>query len=313
MPIGNAFAILKSVKIKVPTSEIFVSNINVSNLACDSNNNIYFSADNNIIGKVDQNKNVTEFAKIEIAAPDISAGIAKPNITHMSFDSTDALYFGDNWNIIGVGDIAREAAYHFIIRKITQAKVVTDVVTAGSTRGVLIRNNLLYFTTSQWNGSKFVGEMRRFNLDTKSNDGIIANMARPSGIAINSGENIYVSDFSTHTIRSQFAFYAGRNDISGYFDGNNLTTNTFFNTPRGLCFDKYDNMYIADSGNNSIRKITKAGSISTLIGNTRGNSVGSVSNTKLSNPTDVIMGKDGYLYIADNGNACIKKVDLNLP
>ena len=186
-------------------------------------------------------------------------------------------------------------------------------MTAGSTRGVLIRNNVLYYTTSQWNGSKFVGEMRRFDLDNKSNDGIIVNMVRPSGIAIDSGWTIYVSDFSTHTIRSQFGFYAGRNDMPGYFNGDNLTTNTFFNTPMGLCFDKYDNMYIADSVNNSIRKITKAGSISTLIGNTRGNTVGTLSNTKLSNPTDVIMGKDGCLYIAESGNGCIKKVDLNLP
>ena len=160
-----------------------------------------------------------------------------------------------------------------------------------------------------WNGTKFTGDVVKYNLDTNTISIVknMSTMSRPNGLAINSGGIIYSSDFDDHYIRTNIAFYAGRNKLSGYFNGTNLTLDTYFNNPSGLCFDKYDTLYITDCSNHSIRMI-KNGIISTLIGNKQGNTVGTLKDTKLSFPNDVKIGKDGCLYISDSGNGCIKKV-----
>jgi glucose/arabinose dehydrogenase len=144
-------------------------------------------------------------------------------------------------------------------------------------------------------------------------------MNLPRGIAIDSAGNIFIADSNNHVIYRHAGnpsggnkiIYAGQLNNAGYLNGNTPTTSLFRN-PFALCFDKYDNMYIADYSNNSIRKISKSGKVSTLIGNVAGNAIGTLDNTKLRSPSDVKIGKDGCLYIVETGNGCIKKVDLNL-
>ena len=75
-------------------------------------------------------------------------------------------------------------------------------------------------------------------------------------------------------------------------------------------------MYVADTGNNLIRKITSAGDVTTVAGKIPDafddavftDGIGSVA--RFNQPTGVTVGSDGYLYVADYGNARIRKVDL---
>jgi sugar lactone lactonase YvrE len=81
--------------------------------------------------------------------------------------------------------------------------------------------------------------------------------------------------------------------------------------PSGVAFDASGNIYIADAGNNKIRKITTAGVISTFAGNGTAGSTGDggqASSAELSNPLAVAFDASGNLYIADNGNNKVRKI-----
>ena len=86
------------------------------------------------------------------------------------------------------------------------------------------------------------------------------------------------------------------------------------NAPSGLAFDSKGNLYIADTGNNVIRKITGT-TITTVAGiqgqgGGYGGDLGPATSANLYGPTAVALDSAGNLYIADNGNSLIRKVDI---
>ena len=92
----------------------------------------------------------------------------------------------------------------------------------------------------------------------------------PQGITTDSTGNAYVADSSSHTIRKitpvgEITVFAG---ALGTFGGNADGTGTAarFNNPKGIAIDYRHNVYVADTGNNTIRKITPAGVVTTLVG-----------------------------------------------
>ncbi len=93
------------------------------------------------------------------------------------------------------------------------------------------------------------------------------------------------------------------------FQDSTDTTPTL-NTPKGITIDKSGNLYVADSGNNTIRKITAAGAISTLAGNPEGSGFnnGTGTGALFKNPMGIVCDDEGNLYVADSGNHCIRKV-----
>lgn len=104
--------------------------------------------------------------------------------------------------------------------------------------------------------------------------GATARFDTPQGIAVDSLGNLYVADEMNGTIRKitsagDVSTYAGLPNIqnaSGLFYANGSLTAARFDLPRGIAVDAADNLYIADTGNNVIRKITAAGVVSTLAG-----------------------------------------------
>ena len=83
------------------------------------------------------------------------------------------------------------------------------------------------------------------------------------------------------------------------------------NTPRGICLDSSGNLYIADTSNNRIRKVTPAGTISTVAGTGAGGFTGDggqAVNAQFSHPNGVLADGAGNLYIADTGNDRVRKV-----
>jgi secreted PhoX family phosphatase len=94
---------------------------------------------------------------------------------------------------------------------------------------------------------------------------------------------------------------------SGYADGNG--TSASFSFPSGVAVDGSGNVYVADSGNNRIRKITPSGIVTTLAGSgTSGYADGNGTSASFNSPSGVAVDGSGNVYVADWGNNRIRKI-----
>lgn len=140
--------------------------------------------------------------------------------------------------------------------------------------------------------------------------GEAAGFNNPTGLAIDSKGNLYVADTYNHCIRKLLAngevsTLAG--ESIGFADGQGPAA--AFNEPVDLALDASGNLYVADRGNHSIRKITPGGEVSTLAGNgTPGFAEGSGAVARFDYPSGVASDKEGNLYIGDSENNRIRKV-----
>jgi trimeric autotransporter adhesin len=157
-----------------------------------------------------------------------------------------------------------------------------------------------------------------------SGDGGLATLAQlsyPSGMAFDSTGNLYiaVSDrIRKVTVAGVISTVAGNGNAGFSGDGGQATAAILW-APNGVAFDSADNLYIADSGNNRIRKVTASGTISTIAGN--GNAgfsgdgglatsaqLGGSGSSSLYHLNGVAVDSAGALYIADTGNNRIRKI-----
>ncbi len=151
----------------------------------------------------------------------------------------------------------------------------------------------------------------------------MAQMCCPDVIAFDSKGNLYIGDAGNAAVRrvdaatglmSTYAGYVTTGVYSG--DGGFATgPQCGLNYPDGLVFDAQDNLYIADYYNNVIRKVDAATHIiTTVVGHYPGNGGhtgdgGLAVNAELNNPIAIKFDSHGNLYIADNGNFCVRRVD----
>ncbi len=102
------------------------------------------------------------------------------------------------------------------------------------------------------------------------------------------------------------------NGTAGFGGDEVLAINTTLTSPSNAAVDSEGNIYIADTGNNRIRKVNTQGIISTIVGNGNADFSGDDSqaiDAALNSPVDVALDSDGNLYIVDNGNNRIRKVN----
>lgn len=143
-----------------------------------------------------------------------------------------------------------------------------------------------------------------------------AQLAYPVCVRVDSLYNIYFSDAGNSTVRriTKGIIYTiagyGNPGFSG--DGGPATVSSL-NYPVGICLDKYLNLYIADAGNNTIRKITQStGVITSVAGNRKpgysGNGGPAIA-AELKNPSGVAVDSKGNVYIADFENNEVRVVD----
>jgi alpha-tubulin suppressor-like RCC1 family protein/sugar lactone lactonase YvrE len=95
-----------------------------------------------------------------------------------------------------------------------------------------------------------------------------ARLNKPTGLAMDGDGNLYIADTGNHTIRrvdtnGYVTTWAGVRTVSGLLDG--PASQALFNAPEALAFDSARNLYVGDTGNSVIRKITPAGMVSTLL------------------------------------------------
>jgi len=128
----------------------------------------------------------------------------------------------------------------------------------------------------------------------------------PRDLVIGSDGSIYVADTDNHAIRlikdGMVTTIAG-SGIEGGLDGSANTAS--FSYPSGITMDTKGDLYVADTLNNAIRKVTQAGLVTTL---ELTSSTSEQMDHLLNEPSDVWMDKSGVLYILDSGNQQIKKV-----
>ena len=104
--------------------------------------------------------------------------------------------------------------------------------------------------------------------------------------------------------------YAGDGE-SGFGGNGGQADQAQISNPRGVAIDSSGNVYIADSGNNRIRRVAANGVISTIAGNTQAGlpSNGLASQTLIDNPTDVAVDGFDNIYYVDNGNNIVRRID----
>jgi streptogramin lyase len=188
--------------------------------------------------------------------------------TGIAMDSSGDIYVGDDWATV---------------RKITPAGTVTTL--AGKAP-----------ITGKDDGE---GSAARFN--------------GPFGLATDPSGNIYVADMGNHTIRKitptgLVTTIAGLAGTSGTADGQGTTAR--FKSPYAIAADSSGNLYVADSGNNTIRKIRPDGIVTTFAGvaGTSGKTDGMGSTARFYQPFGIATDSSGIIYVSDSGNHIIRKI-----
>jgi sugar lactone lactonase YvrE len=141
-----------------------------------------------------------------------------------------------------------------------------------------------------------------------------AQLNSPWGVAVDSAGNLYISDSGNQVIRKVtggvISTVAGIGGTANYNGDNISATTAALNGPSGIALDAAGNLYIADFGNQRIRKVSN-GTITTAAGNgTQGYNGDGIAPTsaELANPVDVKVDSAGNIYIADQGNNLIREV-----
>jgi sugar lactone lactonase YvrE len=143
--------------------------------------------------------------------------------------------------------------------------------------------------------------------------GLAASFLSPGGIAVDGSGNLYVADTGNHTIRKIapsgiVSTLAGSVGQAGSADGTGAAARFF--SPLGIASDASGTLYVADTVNHTIRKITPAGVVSTLAGSPglTGNADGSGSTARFNLPNSLALDSAGVIYVADGGNNAVRKI-----
>jgi len=220
------------------------------------------------------------------------------------------------------------------IRKITPAGVVTSL--AGSGAGTFADGTGTSASFSQPRGVALGSDGTVYVADTTNNrirritfDGIVtivagnaqgstngtgtsATLNAPNAITVNSSDIMYVADTGNHRIRAitqarVVTTFAGT--TQGFQDG--VGTNARFDTPRGIVADIYGNLYVADTNNHRIRRISSDGTVTTLAGSTAGYADATGTNAQFNFPTHLSIDTLGTLYVADQTNNRVRTIQTS--
>ena len=144
--------------------------------------------------------------------------------------------------------------------------------------------------------------------------GTAARFNSPAGLAVDSSGNVFVCDAANHTIRKitsagVVSTVAGSPGLTGTANGTGASAR--FNTPAGITVDPAGNLYVADSANHAIRKITPAREVTTLAGlpGTSGSTdATTAANARFNSPKSLTLDAAGTFHVADTGNHTIRKI-----
>lgn len=245
-------------------------------LAMDATGNVYIADNqNHAIRKLSTNGIVSTFAgKLGIA------GGADGTGTNASFNNPSGIAIAPNGTLY-VTDTGNNT-----IRSITTNAVVTTLAGLAGQIG------------------------------TTNATGSLARFSSPLGIAINPSGVIYVADSGNHTIRKVTSAgvvtaFAGSPGVWGTNDGS--AGAALFNGPVGIAIDSHTNLFVSDSNNHTIRKITPSGNVSTWAGapGMDGTNDGNGNAALFCHPGELKLDRNNMLYVVDSFNHTIRRISTN--
>ncbi len=143
-----------------------------------------------------------------------------------------------------------------------------------------------------------------------------ASLNNPFSVFVDGSGNIYIGDQGNHRIRkvdtSGIISTVAGNDTAGFSGDGGPATSASLNNPFGVSVDGSGNIYIADLSNHVIRKVDTSGNINTVAGDGIAGFSGdgsAATSASLNGPRDVFVDVSGNIYIADNSNNRIRKVE----
>lgn len=151
------------------------------------------------------------------------------------------------------------------------------------------------------------------SIGSQNGTGAAARFFSPRDVTTDAQGNIFIVDQGNHTIRKIAAAgvvttFAGSPGEEGSSDG--IGNAARFNDPQSIVTDPNGNLFVADSGNHTIRKITPNGTVTTLAGlaGVTGNADGVGSAARFNRPQRIGIAANGVLFVADSGNRAIRKI-----
>jgi sugar lactone lactonase YvrE len=230
------------------------------------------------------------------------------------------------------------ADLNFTIRKIAPGGVVSTLAGSagftGSADGTGTAASFNYPTSvaTDTAGNVYVADARNNTIRKITPAGVVSTLAGsagvagsadgigsaagfdfPTGVATDSAGNVYVADTYNNairkiTFRGGVSTLAGAAEAAGSADG--VGPAASFLQPEGLATDSAGNVYVADTWNDMIRKITPAGMVSTIAGSPRydGSNDGSGAAARFFNPIGIAIDNTGTLYVADAVNSTVRKI-----
>jgi sugar lactone lactonase YvrE len=232
------------------------------------------------------------------------------------------------------GNIYVADAGNHLIRKITPAGVVTTLAGSGKPEFADGDGVSASFSSPSWvaldkNGNLYVSDFNNNRIRKITPSGVVTTLAGsetagyadgqgtaaqfkgPSGIAVDGIGNIYVGDRGNNRIRkispSGVVTTLAGSETAGYADGQGKAAK--FNNPTSLAVDGIGNLYVADNGNNRIRKITPSGTVTTLAGSgNTGAEDGYGTAASFKGPWGIAVDAIGTVYVADQQNHKIRKI-----
>ena len=294
-----------------------------SDVTIDTNGNLYVSdEDNDTIRKVTSAGLVSTIAGLPrvSGSTDGTGSTAQFNLpTGIAVDKAGNLYVSDLLNNT--------------IRKITSAGVVRtfagSVVSPGNVDGTgrAARFNSPSGIAMDGAGNIYVADTVNDTIRQITSAGLVSTAAglggssgsadgagsnarfnNPYDVAVDSGANLYVTDYSNNTVRlitpaGVVTTLAGLAGTQGTNDGTGSAAR--FNGPTGIAIGINGNLYVTDANNNMIRKITPAGVVTTIAGlqdHPFGDTDGTNTVARFVQPNGIAADASGNLYVADSGD-----------
>jgi sugar lactone lactonase YvrE len=224
----------------------------------------------------------------------------------ITMDAAGNFYIGDRIN--------------HAIRKITAAGVVTTLAgngTAGNVNGTgsaAMFNEPIGITVDAA-GNVYVADYINGALRKITAAGVVTTLTSiPSifGVAVDAAGNVYCAEYfsqqvSKYSSTGNYSVLAGLSGTSGYLDATGTAAR--FNVPAGIAVDANGNLYVTETANNKIRKITAAGVVTTIAGSNGGFADG-ISGVAMFDTPIAITGDlaNNTVYIADFNNNKIRKI-----